>query len=351
VPALDEFPRRLWGRLTARRWRRPPVLGYGDAAGYAPLREAIAEYVRAGRGARCTAEQIVVVSGSQQGIDLAARVLLDPGDVVWMEDPGYPGARTALSAAGARLIPVPIDEQGMVVERGRALAARARMAYVSPSHQFPLGVTMSASRRLELLRWAGEADAWVLEDDYDSEFRYDARPLGCLQGMDDQGRVVYIGTFSKTMFPALRLGYLVVPEPLIDAFRAGRAAADRHSPTLEQAVLAAFVGEGHFARHVRRMRRLYAERQELLLQSVGAELGDRLEVARSPAGMHLVAWLGPMVNDEKVSARALEQGVEAAPLSRYAVNRPDRGGLVLGWAAYRPDQIRCAVGKLATALR
>ena len=351
VPALDEFPRELWARLTARRWRRPPMLGYGEIAGYGPLREAIAEYVRAGRGARCSPDQIIVVSGSQQGIDLAARLLLDPGDVVWMEEPGYAGARIALSAAGATLVPVTVDAEGLVVERGRMVAPRARMAYVSPSHQYPLGVTMSAPRRLDLLRWATEAGSWVLEDDYDSEFRYDARPLGCLQGMDDGGRVVYIGTFSKTMVPALRLGYLIVPEPLVDAFMAARAAADRHSPTLEQAVLADFVAEGHFARHVRRMRRLYAERQQVLVAAVREELRDRVEIAPSPAGMHLVAWLRPGEDDQQVSASALQAGVEASPLSWYAESRLERGGLVLGWAAYPPDQIRRAVAMLATVLR
>jgi GntR family transcriptional regulator/MocR family aminotransferase len=351
VPALDEFPRALWARLTARRWRRPPVLGYGDVSGFGPLREAIAEYVRAGRGARCTADQILVVSGSQQGVDLAARLLLDPGDTVWMEDPGYAGARTALLAAGARLEPVPVDRDGLVVEAGRARAPWARMAYVSPSHQFPLGVTMSAARRLALLRWAAESGAWVLEDDYDSEFRYDARPLACLQGMDQDARVVYVGTFSKTIVPAIRLGYLVVPDGLIDAFRAARAAADRHSPTVDQAVLADFLVEGHFTRHVRRMRRLYAERQDALIEAIRERLPHRLEVTPSAAGMHLVGWLGEGESDVEASERAAAAGVEASALSRYAVRPPLRGGLLLGWAGHSPGAIREAAGRLARALR
>ena len=350
VPALDEFPLSLWGRLSSRRWRQPPALGYGDPAGYAPLREAVAEYVRAGRGARCTAEQVIVVSGSQQGVDLAARVLLDPDDPVWIEDPGYPGARSALYAAGARLVPVPVDAEGVAVERGRALAPQARMAYVSPSHQFPLGVTMSASRRLDLLRWAGEAGAWILEDDYDSEFRYDARPLACLQGMDGEGRVIYIGTFSKTVFPALRLGYLVVPDPLIDVFRAARATADRHSPTVDQAVLADFLAEGHFARHVRRMRRLYAERQDVLLRGIRTRLDGRLAAEPSAAGMHLVGWLPDGVGDQGAAARALAAGVETPPLSRYAINPPDRGGLLLGWAGYSPAALEEGLRRLADVL-
>ncbi|HEU5039468.1 MAG TPA: PLP-dependent aminotransferase family protein, partial [Gemmatimonadales bacterium] len=351
VPALDEFPRALWARLSSRRWRRAPMLGYGDVSGFAPLREAIAEYVRAARGARCTPDQIVVVNGSQQGVDLAARVLLDPGDVVWMEDPGYGGARIALLAGGAELVPVPVDAEGLIVEQGRQLAPRARMAYVSPSHQFPLGVTMSAGRRLDLLRWAATAGAWVLEDDYDSEFRYDARPLASLQGMDEQGRVIYVGTFSKTLFPALRLGYLIVPDPLVDAFRAARAAADRHSPVVDQAVLADFLTQGHFARHVRRMRRLYAERQDALVEAIRERLGGRLEAPPRAAGMHLMAWLRPGEDDGGVAARAAEAGVETPPLSRYAVRRPARGGLLLGWAGYSPAAIREGVDRLAMALR
>jgi GntR family transcriptional regulator/MocR family aminotransferase len=350
VPALDEFPRALWARLTSRRWRRAPLLAYGDVSGYAPLREAIVDYVRAARGARCGADQVIVVNGSQQGVDLAARVLLDPGDTVWMEDPGYAGARTALLAGGARPVPVPVDGDGLMVSEGRRLAAEARLAYVSPSHQFPLGVTMSAARRLELLGWAARTRAWVLEDDYDSEFRYDARPLGSLQGMDEQGRVIYVGTFSKTLFPALRLGYLVVPDALVDAFRAARAAADRHSPVVDQAVLADFLAEGHFARHVRRMRRLYAERQDALIEAIRERLEGRLRVARSAAGMHLVAWLRPGEDDVEMSRRAESAEVEAAPLSRYAARRPDPGGLLLGWAGYPAPAIRKGVERLAKAL-
>jgi GntR family transcriptional regulator/MocR family aminotransferase len=350
VPALDRFPVAVWSRLAARRWRRLPSLDYGDPGGYAPLREAVAEYVRLARGARCTAEQVIVTSGSQQGVDLAARVLIDPGDLVWMEDPGYTGARAALLATDARLVPVPVDGEGLMVEEGERAAGGARMAYVSPSHQFPLGVTMSAARRVALLRWAGRAGAWILEDDYDSEFRYDARPLASLQGMDEEGRVIYVGTFSKTLFPAIRLGYLVVPTDLIDTFRAARAVSDRQSPTVDQAVLADFLAGGHFARHVRRMRRLYAERQAVLVEAVGQRLGERLRVQPSAAGMHLVGWLPPGADDQAVSARAAEHGVEALPLSRYALVPQSRGGLLLGWAGYAPDETRRAVDRLGRAL-
>ncbi len=350
APALDEFPRALWARLAARHWRRASGLSYGEPAGLAPLREAIAEYVRAGRGARCSAEQVIVVNGSQQGVDLAARVLLDPGDMVWMEDPGYQGARAALVGAGAQVLPVPVDDEGLMVEAGRQLAPGARLVYVSPSHQFPLGITMSAGRRLSLLAWAAQAGAWVLEDDYDSEFRYDAHPLACLQGMDQDGRVVYVGTFSKTLCPALRLGYLIVPEPLVDAFRAARSAADRHSPTLDQAVLADFLAEGHFARHVRRMRRIYLERQDVLVSAIHRRLGGLVHASSNPAGMHLVGWLAGGRGDVAVAARAAAAGVEAAALSGYSIGAKPRGGLLLGYAGFRPDAIRAAVDSLAAAL-
>jgi GntR family transcriptional regulator/MocR family aminotransferase len=350
VPALDQFPSRLWSRLASRRWRRQPLLDYGEPGGFSPLREAIADYVRLARGVRCQTEQVIVTNGSQQGVDLAARMLLDPGDAVWMEDPGYIGARTALQASGARLVPLPVDRDGLVVEEGERVAPRARLVYASPSHQFPIGVTMSASRRLALLRWAAQAGAWVLEDDYDSEFRYDARPLASLQGMDEDGRVIYVGTFSKTLFPAVRLGYLIVPPDLVNVFRAARAVSDRQSPTMDQAVLADFVAGGHFARHVRRMRRLYAARQEVLVDEVRRQLGGRIQVTPVSTGMHLLGWLDPGVDDATVSARAASLGVEAAPLSRYALVRPERGGLLLGWAGYGPEAIRDGVRRLGKAL-
>ncbi|MGH2709545.1 MAG: PLP-dependent aminotransferase family protein, partial [Actinomycetota bacterium] len=269
---------------------------------------------------------------------------------VWMEEPGYSGARTAFLAVGARLVPVPVDSDGLDVVAGERLGPAARMAYVSPSHQFPMGVTMSAARRLALIRWAERSGAWILEDDYDSEFRYASRPLACLQGLDDGARVIYLGTFSKTLFPALRLGYLVVPLDLVEAFRAARAATDRHSPTVEQAVLADFLTEGHFARHVRRMRVLYQERQEALLHAVRRHLAGRLEAAPGAAGLHLMGWLPEGVDDQMVATRALGVGVEVPPLSRYAAAPLPRGGLLLGYAGYTPEQIERGVERLATAL-
>ena len=352
VPALDAFPSAIWARLTARRWRKlnfPMVESY--PAGYPPLQQAIATYMNAVRGVRCHSEQVLIVNGSQQALDLAARVLLDPGDVVWVEDPGYLGARSALAAAEAHLVPVSVDGEGLSVETGIEQAYQARMVYVSPSHQFPLGPTMSASRRLSLLSWAAQVNAWVLEDDYDSEFRYAGRPLACLQGLDTEGRVLYLGTFSKTLFPALRLGYFIVPERLIDAFLAARAVSDRHSPVLEQAVLADFIAEGHYARHVRRMRTLYAERQHCLLEAAHQELNGLLDLTPADAGMHLVGWLPRDISDQDATSAAIAQGVETIPLSSYAMAPLSRGALLLGYAGFATAAIRMGVKRLAVALR
>lgn len=351
-PDGEAFPLAVWSRLLSRRWRHPPreLLGYGDPAGYRPLREAIAGYLAAARGIRCSVEQVIVVSGSQQGLDLAAQVLLDPGDSAWIEEPGYLGARGALIGAGARLVPVPVDGDGLCVADGVSRCPEARLAYITPSHQFPLGVTMSLSRRLALLEWARAAGAWVLEDDFDSEFRYAGRPLAALQGLDGAGRVIYIGTFSKVLLPALRLGYLVVPPDLVDVFVAARALADRHSPNVEQAALADFIGEGHFARHIRRMRSSYAERQAILCEAVGRDLRDLLSVRPTPTGMHVVGWLAPGIDDRAAVRAAALCGVETQPLSAYALEARSPGGLLLGYTAVGGPELRDGVHRLAEVL-
>jgi GntR family transcriptional regulator/MocR family aminotransferase len=353
LPAFDSFPFDIWTRLVARHWRRPPpeLLSYGEPAGYQPLREAIAAYLRAARGVQCTTEQVIVVAGSQQGLDLAARVLLDPGDQAWIEDPGYVGARGALRSAGAQLVPVPLDAEGLRVAVGVERCANARLAYVTPSHQFPLGVTMSLSRRLALLDWARRAGAWLLEDDYDSEYRYTGRPLPALQGLDTDGRTIYLGTFSKVLFPSLRLGYLVVPADLADAFIAARALADRHPPSLEQAALADFIVEGHFARHIRRTRALYAERRLALLEAAQRQLAGLLELHPAEAGMHLVGWLPEDLDDAAAAQRASRAGVDAPALSSYALETVSRGGLLLGYAAVDEGEIRQGIQRLGAALR
>ncbi len=351
VPALDAFPGDLWARLVARHARAMPtsMRGYQHPAGYEPLRRAIASYLATARGVNCAVEQVFVVNGSQQGIALTAQVLLNPGDGVWMEDPGYLGAKGALLGAGARLMPVPIDAEGLDVEAGKARGPEARLAFVTPSHQCPLGVTMSLKRRLALLEWAREAGAWVIEDDYDSEYRYVGRPLAALQGLDTAGRVIYSGTFSKVLCPALRLGYLVVPRDLIDAFVTARLFADMHPPLLEQVALTEFMTEGHFARHIRRMRMLYAERQAALVEAA-RPLSDWLDVRPSEAGMHLLAWLPGGSDDQAIAQLAEQHQVITHPLSRYCMAPSERRALLLGYAAVSLPAIREGVRRLATAL-
>jgi GntR family transcriptional regulator/MocR family aminotransferase len=336
-----------------RHWRSPSadLLSYGDPAGYGPLRAVIAEYLIAARGVRCRPEQVIVVAGSQQGLDLAARVLLDAGDKAWVEDPGYIGARGALTSAGADLVPVPVDQEGLEVVAGIARCPTARLVYITPSHQYPLGVTMSLPRRLALLEWAQRAGAWVLEDDYDGEYRYTGRPLPALQGLDTENRTVYLGTLSKTLFPALRLGYLVVPLDLVDTFVAAKALTDRHAPSVEQAVLADFITEGHFARHVRRTRMLYAARQAALVDAAQRNLAGLLEIGPAEAGMHLVGYLPRGVDDQDASRRAAAYQVDAPALTAFALTPQRRGGLLLGYAAVSQAEIYAGVRRLAAALR
>jgi GntR family transcriptional regulator/MocR family aminotransferase len=350
TPALDAFPYEVWSRLVAKRRNLPPreVLGWGDPAGYEPLRAAIADYLGAARGVRCDAEQVIVVAGSQQAIDVAARLLLDPGDAAWMEEPGYAGARASFLGAGLKVVPVPVDGEGLDVAAAIARAPRARMAYVAPSHQFPLGGTMGLARRLALLEWAERAGAWIVEDDYDSEYRYAGRPLAALQGLDRGGRVIYLGTFSKVLFPALRLAYLVVPRRLAGAFRAARLLDA--APTFEQMVLADFIAGGHFVRHIRRMRALYAARQAALVREAARSLGGRLRVEPSDAGMHLIGWLPEGADDAAVARAAAERGVEVLPLSSFYACKPGRPGVLLGYACVNERDLAWGIARLARAL-
>jgi GntR family transcriptional regulator/MocR family aminotransferase len=352
-PALNAFPHNTWLRLVARHHRRTPPqhMSYDHPAGFGPLREAIAEHLRQARAVHCDPDQVLILSGAQQAFDLSARLLLDPGDKAWVEHPGYSGMWAALRAAAVDLIPVPVDDDGLDVSAGRRLCPDARLVYVTPSHQFPLGVTLSLARRLALLDWARQAGAWIFEDDYDSEFRYTGRPLAALQGLDQDGRVLYVGTFSKSLYPALRLAYLVVPPDLVDAFTAARAVTDRQAPTLMQAVVAEFLREGHFVRHVRRMRIVYKELQETLLRAAQRDLDGQLELSPSATGMHLVGWLEPGRNDVEVSRAAARVGIEAAPLSSCCLTPPERGGLLLGYAGFDARQIRDGVRRLAAGMR
>ena len=378
IPALDLFPVSLWSRLTARRWRgmvgpeSERLLSYGFALGFPPLRRAIADYVSISRGVRCDHSQVIVTAGAQQALDLIGRVLLKPGDAVLLEEPGYFGAREAFAAAGAHITAVPLDAEGMDAAVGEALSPHARLACVSPSHQFPLGVTMSMQRRVALLEWATRTRAWIVEDDYDGELRYVGRPLASLQGLEAErsvagseaecGRVLYVGTFSKTLYPSLRLGYVIVPTPLLSAFAEAKAATDRHSATVDQAVLTDFITEGHYARHVRRMRLSYSARQATLVAAAATHLAPWLEVQSSDAGMHLVGWLReslpPEITDQALSKAALENGVVAVALSScraqpsqdaLGIDRA-RGALLLGYSGCSDAMIWEGAKRLARAI-
>ena len=353
LPALDRFPHAEWARLVARHAHAltHAQMAYGDPAGELPLRAAIADHLRAARAVRCEAEQVLIVSGSQAALRLATTVLLAPGDRVAVEEPGYPGARAALTAGGAELVPVPVDEEGMSVASLRRRGGRVRAAYVTPSHQYPLGTSMTAARRLALLDWACRGEAWVLEDDYDSEYRYVSRPLGALQGMDAHERVVYIGTFSKVLFPAVRVGYLVVPPSLWQRFVDAREAFDLFSPTLYQLALAEFLRQGHFARHLRRMRGVYLGRRDALLTGLARHGGDRLTLHNADAGLHLAVLLSAGLDDGDVVRRLAERGLTATALSTCYAGTARRSGLLLGFGGSTERQLLEATKVLGEVLR
>jgi GntR family transcriptional regulator/MocR family aminotransferase len=350
LPALDQFPIDIWAKLLARHARKQPqgIMAYGDAMGYLPFRETIAEYLGAVRGVRCEASQILVTTGSQQALQISAQVLLDPKDRVWMEEPGYPGARQAFMTVGAQLIPARVDHDGMNVEEIIRRGRDARAVYVTPSHQYPMGVTMGAARRMLLLNWAARSGAWIIEDDYDSEFRFGSRPIASLQGLDTDGRVIYVGTFSKVMFPALRLGYLVVPKDLMPAFSAARDAADIFSATLYQSVLTDFIREGYFGRHIRRMRMLYMDRRRALIKAIRTQMGEMLKAIGAEAGMHLAALLPPGADDVAVSRKAAQKGISAMPLSSCYLKPPTKPGLILGYGGANTHQIHEGIRELRT---
>ncbi len=354
LPALDHFPWAEWARLTARvlRGRPAAALGYADPRGDTGLRQAIAAHLGALRGIVCAADQIVIVAGSQQGIDLAARAVAIPGEACWYEEPGYPIGRAALEAAGIDVAPVPVDADGLDVAAGRAAAPAARLALVAPAHQYPLGSTMTLARRLALLDWAEQAGAWIIEDDYDGEFRHGGRPLAPLHALDGGRRVFHLGTFSKSLAPGLRLGYLVVPEPLIGRITTLKAAADRGAPGLDQRVLAAFIGEGRFAAHLRRMRLLYAERQRCLKAALSATAAGLLDPGEVPeAGLHLTARLVSPGDDVAMARAAVAAEVGAAPLSTYyAAAAAARPGFVIGFAGTAETRIAPAVRRLVRAI-
>lgn len=354
-PALDLFPTTLWAQVAARRLRRASsalLLG-SEPLGYLPLREAVADYLNTSRGVRCEAGQVAIVSGAQEALDLVARLTLDPGDRVAIEDPGYGGAARVFEANGATIVPMPVDDEGMTL-RGRTLRGRTwrgvRLAYCTPAHQFPLGMSMSLSRRLALLEWAREAGSWIFEDDYDAEYRYAGRPVPALQGLDRHGVTCFAGTFSKVLFPSLRLGYLVVPPALVDTVTAAKSVVTRHAPLLDQAVLADFMADGHFARHLRRMRGIYAARLQVLLDEGRQQLGGALEFSQVEAGLQTVGWLAPGADGAAAERASAERGVEVRAISRFARRALARDGLQLGFAAVDEAEIRRGVRELALAL-
>ena len=347
--AFDCFPLSVWNSLVTRHARnaRAKSLDYGDPMGLKELRERIAEYLRIARGVRCDPRQIMIVSGSQQGLEMTTRVLLDPGDRVWMEEPGYSFARSVFAYSGCVIVPVRVDAEGLNVAAGVKKYADARAVLVTPSHQYPLGVTMSASRRLQLLDWAESNGSWIIEDDYDSEYRYEGMPVTSLQGLDRNSRVVYIGTFSKVLFPSLRLGYVVVPEDLVERFLAARFALDIGPPTFQQAVLADFIGEGHFARHIRRMRSVYAERRNALIENLREHFGPRLGVTGAETGMHFSVILNG-ISDREVSARGVRENLWLVPLSAFYMGKAVQQGFILGFGSTSVEEIPAAVRKLRT---
>lgn len=353
VPALSEFPHANWRRYLERAAKRTDtrLLHYPDPQGHRSLRVAIAEYLRVSRGLDCSAEQVVITTGSQQALSLLARLLLDPGEPAWIEDPGYLGARRALLAAGARLVPVPVDEEGIEVSAGEDREPDPALVYVTPSHQFPLAVTMSEARRRQLLDWSRERGAWVIEDDYDGEYRFEDRPLSALRGLGDSNRIIHVGTLSKMLFPALRLGYAVLPAELVEPYLAVRQVAEDAPSPLLQLATAEFIEEGDFARHIRRMRVLYRERRDALLAALAAECEDVVGVRPAEAGMHLSLRLPEEIDARAVSRAAARRGVTAFSLSEFALERPGPNGLVLGFAGYTPGEIRHAARKLGEEIR
>ena len=345
--SLDHFPFALWSRLLAQHGQRvhARALHFSDPMGSKEFRAAIATYLRTVRAVNCDVEQIMVVSGSQQALEITARVLLEARSRVWIEEPSYWSIRRVLALAGCVPVPVPVDDEGLNVAAGTKAHKHARAAFVTPSHQFPLGSTMSAARRIQLLEWAEEVGAWIIEDDYDSEYRYEGMPIASLQGLDRNERVIYIGTFSKTLFPSLRVGYLVIPHDLVGRFLDVRLAMDLYPPHLYQAVLTHFIREGHFARHVRRTKQLYHERRGLLIASLEKEFGDSIEILGADAGLHLVAVMPQELQDEQVAGRAAKERLWLFPLSRTYFGTPVQG-LILGFGSTPTKTIPDAVHHL-----
>jgi GntR family transcriptional regulator/MocR family aminotransferase len=351
-PDVTAFPYNLWTRIAASRSRRlrRAFLTDGETCGFRPLREAIASYLRSSRGITCGAEQVVVVGSVQQVLDISVRLLLDPGDEVWVEDPGYPGARQIFAAAGAKIVDIPVDAGGMDVAAARYLAPNARLAYVTAGRQAPLGSVLALDRRLALLAWAHRHNAIVIEDDYDSEYRFEGAPLAAMKSLDEGGRVIYCGTFSKLLFPSLRMAYAVLPDQLIVPFSSALSLTLRHVPLIPQTTLHEFIAEGHFGRHVRRMRLRYAERARALRGAADTYLAGLLDIPEITMGLDTPAFLPSGSEDQQIAHLAAQAGIECLPLSFYAGSHPGRPGLVLGFAAVSPAEIESGARTLSRVL-
>jgi GntR family transcriptional regulator / MocR family aminotransferase len=341
----------LWRKLSARSLRSfgRHHLGYGDPHGMLELRKSVCDYLQAARAVRCEPEQIIITAGTQQAVDIVTRVMQGPDKEVWIEDPGYSLTRLALVAAGAKVRSIPVDQHGIDVAEGIRRAPKARAVFITPSHQFPKGVVLSMARRLELLAWARERGAWIVEDDYASEFRYGGRPLASLQGLDEAERVIYIGTLNKALFPGLRLGYAVVPASLVRAFVTARYLMDRQPSSLCQAVVAAFMQEGHFAAHIRRMREMYRDQRDALVAALKRRLSDHLTVDPPDQGMHLVAYTRQGLSDVMIELAAQEYGVIVRAMSSLYVEAPARSALMFGFSGYPRQVIAPAIARLAKA--
>ena len=349
LPDQALFPFKIWDKLNRKYLleRQTAVFDFNpEPRGYVPLREALADYLRVARAVQCNSEQVIILTGTEQTAYLATRILLEPGDKAWVEEPGFPGAARAFAAAGAEVVPVPVDAHGLDVETAVQIAPDAKLAYVTPSHHFPTGSTMNLQRRLALLQWAQSTGGWIIEDDYDSEFRYRGRPLPALQGLDTNERVIYCGTFNNVLFPGLRLDYAVLPHALLEPMTAARTLLDMHIATLNQAVIADFIREGHFIRHIRRMRKHYAARKDALVSALQTHASKLIEIGDANGGMHICVWLPDGIDDEQVHFSAATEGLQVIPLSRFYQGQPQRMGLVLGFTACKEGDLYIGVQDL-----
>lgn len=352
--ALDVFPYNTWYEVSKKVFKNLKAypLGYEEATGYEPLRNEIAKYLRMSRAVKCEADQVVIVNGSQQGLNLIVQCLLKRGDSIWMEDPGYHGMKFACKTMDVNICPVPVEKDGINVNVGIRKYPGAKLAYVTPSHQFPTGATLSLNKRLQLLEWASQHKMWILEDDYDSEFRYEGRPLASLQGLDNNGIVIYSGTFSKVLFPGLRLAYIVLPDKdMVNEVKKMKGMMDRQSPILDQLIVARFLEEGHFLRHIRKMRLLYSERRKILVKLIEENLGDYLSIQPATAGMNLTAGLSEKIDILKLKEELKKQQVIVSFINDYSLENFIKPAISLGFSAFTKYKLKTGIQKLTIAIQ